>query len=187
MRLNALANNQPAQEASAAVLKRFRLIFKAVQQHAHWVEKNCGLSNAQLWVVWELAQNPGIRLTELAKIMTIHQSTASNLLEKLVKKGLVRREKRSEDQRVVSLFLTEAGLQVLASAPKPARGILQHALFNLPDTTLVSLAKNLDELIEAMGIRDDAAAMQPLAVLAKNPAGKPPAQSSLAANPGVAE
>lgn len=158
---------QPTDSPGAEALKRFRLIFKAVQQHAQWLEKTCGLSNAQLWALWEISQNAGMRPTELAKAMSIHQSTASNLLEKMSRKGLIKRARISEDQRVVSLFLTDPGRSILASAPVPARGILQDALFALPGGTLVSLAENLDELIKAMGIEDAGAAMEPLVVPAK--------------------
>jgi DNA-binding MarR family transcriptional regulator len=144
------------------VLKRFRLVFKESQQHSQRVETNCGVTGAQLWAMWELSQRPGLRVTELAKAMYIHQSTTSNLLEKLAKKGLIRREKLNRDQRVVSLFLTEAGFQVLGRAPAPARGILQQALFNLPEDALRSLSDSLDDLVEAMDITDDMAAMQRL-------------------------
>jgi len=149
------------------VLKRFRLIFKEVQQHSQWVETNCGVSSAQLWAMWELSQNPGLRVTELAKAMSIHQSTASNLLEKLARKGLVKRERLNQDQRVVSVSLTEAGIETLKHAPSPARGILQHALFALPEDVLRSLSGNLGVVVAAMGITDEAAAMQPMRPLAK--------------------
>ena len=149
------------------VLKRFRLIFKEVQQHSQWVETTCGVSSAQLWAMWELSQCPGLRVTSLAKAMSIHQSTASNLVEKLARKGLLRRERLGRDQRVVSLFLTEAGSETLRLAPPPARGILQHALFNLPEDSLRALGDNLDLLVEAMGITDEEAAMQPMKPLAK--------------------
>ncbi|MCX7109557.1 MAG: MarR family transcriptional regulator [Proteobacteria bacterium] len=159
---NSEASNPPGQDRRYEVLKRFRVIFKAVQQHAQWVETCCGLSNAQLWVLWEISQTPGLRVTELAEAMSIHQSTASNLLDKLGKKGLIRRERINEDQRVVSLFLTDSGQEMLVQAPQPARGILQDALFSLPDGTLTSLEGNLDELIGMMDIEDENAAMQPL-------------------------
>lgn len=159
---NTEASNPSAQDRRYEVLKRFRVIFKAVQQHAHWVETRCGLSNAQLWALWEISQNPGMRVTGLAEAMSIHQTTTSNLLDKLTKKGLVRRERISDDQRVVSLFLTDSGQQMLVQAPNPARGVLQNALFNLQDGTLASLEGNLDELIEMMDVKDEKAAMQPL-------------------------
>jgi DNA-binding MarR family transcriptional regulator len=149
------------------VLRRFRLIFKAVQQHSQWVEARCGVSSAQLWVIWEIHNKPGIRVTELAEAMSIHQSTASNLLLKLTQKGLVARERDQQDQRVVSLYLTEQGNETLANAPPPAQGILQHALFQLPDTALESICANLDTLIAEMNISDKEAEMQPLTAMLK--------------------
>lgn len=145
-------------------LQRFRLIFRAVQRHSMWVETNCGVSSAQLWILWEVSNRPGLRVTDLAETMSIHQSTASNLLEKLVRKGLVKRERIHRDQRIVSLTLTEAGVETLRQVSSPARGILQHALFSLPEEVLRSLTGNLDALIDAMGTldEDEQAAMQPI-------------------------
>lgn len=144
------------------VLKRFRMIFRAVQQHSHWVEARAGVSSAQLWALWELSRKPGLRVTELAKAMSVHQSTASNLLEKLVKKGLVTRNRISGDQRVVNLYLTPLGQETLERVPRPAQGILQNALMSLKTETLVSLSNELDVLIAHMNIKDDSGALQPI-------------------------
>ncbi len=144
------------------VLKRFRLIFRAVQQHSHWVETRTGVSSAQLWALWELSRKPGLRVTELAKAMAVHQSTASNLLEKLAKKGLVTRNRISPDHRVVSLYLTELGQQTLERLPRPAQGILQNALSSLKPEILDSLARDLDLLIANMNIKDESGALQPI-------------------------
>ena len=149
------------------VLKQFRLIFKAVQQHSQWVETRCGVTSAQLWAMWELSRNPGLRVSDLAEAMSIHHSTASNMLDKLARKGFINRQRISEDQRVVTLTLTQEGMELIQQAPSPAQGILQHALFCLPEGVLQSLAKDLDALVKEMAIKDDEAAMQPLNPLAK--------------------
>ena len=52
----------------------------------------------------------------------------------------------------------------MAQAPGPRQGLLQHALFGLPDPVLAALVQNLDLLIAAMEITDRKAAMQPLSV-----------------------
>ncbi|MDT4328417.1 MarR family winged helix-turn-helix transcriptional regulator [Methylomonas sp. MED-D] len=149
------------------VLKQFRMIFKAVQQHSQWVETHCGVTSAQLWALWELSKNPGLKVTELAKAMSIHHSTASNMLDKLAKKGLIMRERVSQDQRVVTVMLTQDGIELLNQVSSPPQGILQHALFALPENVLKSLAKNLDVLVKEMQIKDDEAAMQPINPLPK--------------------
>lgn len=143
-------------------LKKFRMVFRAVQMYSQWVESQCGVTSAQLWALWELYETPGIRVSDLAKAMSIHLSTASNLLDKLEKRGLIRRERNGADQRVVRLYLTEEGQGALVLAPKPARGVLQNALFNLPTEALQSINQDLDILLEYMKTRDEGAAMEPL-------------------------
>ena len=160
-------NDADLEQWPYAVLKRFRLIFKAVQQHSQWVEAHCGVTSAQLWAMWELSQNSGLKVTELAQAMAIHHSTASNMLDKLAKKGLIIRERVSHDQRVVTVTLTEAGCNLMGLAPSPPKGILQQSLFQLPETVLKSLAKDLDMLVDCMDIKDQSASMQPLDPLPK--------------------
>jgi DNA-binding MarR family transcriptional regulator len=144
------------------VLKNFRIIFKSVQRHSAIVEVQCGLSGSQLWAMWELLMSPGLKVSDLSKAMSIHQSTASNLLDKLEKRELVKRERRGPDQRVVRLFLTPEGLKTINQAPSPAQGVLNHTLLRLPDKALESLESGLTEIVNNMNLKDESAALKPL-------------------------
>jgi DNA-binding MarR family transcriptional regulator len=117
--------------------------------------------------LWEISKNPGLKVTELAKAMSLHHSTASSLLNKMAKKGLIKRERIHQDQRLVTVILTLDGIQLINQTQVPPQGILQHALFNLPEPVLKSLSKNLDALVKEMDIKDEMAAMEPLNPLAK--------------------
>ena len=153
---------------SYQALKRFRLIFKAVQQHSQQVETDSRVTSAQLWMMWELSKKPGSKVTELANAISIHHSTASNLLDKLEKKGLILRERISLDQRVVTVSLTQNGIDLINQAPSPSRGLLQHALYELPENVVKSLVKNLDVLVNQMQIKEVDSAMQPINPLPKS-------------------
>jgi MarR family transcriptional regulator, organic hydroperoxide resistance regulator len=144
------------------VLKKFRLVFRSAKKHFQWVEQRCGVSGAQLWAMWELGERPGMRVSELASALSIHQSTASNMLDKLEGRSLIRRERSEHDQRVVKLFLTESGREVVAKAPQPARGVLVAALDGMPTESLCELEKQLDALIQGMKVRDRDGALTPL-------------------------
>ena len=145
------------------VLMLFRVVFRSVQKHSTWVEKQCDVTGAQLWAMWELLVSPGLRVGDLSRAMTIHQSTASNLLDKLDKKGLLRRERGGPDQRVVRLYLTPAGLEVLNRAPRPAQGVLMEALGSLSDDALDGLGVHLAALVQELDLKDEDAALEPLA------------------------
>ena len=114
--------------AASEALRLFRVIFGAVRQHFKAVGKACGVSGAQIWAMAALRQHPGMKVSELAQALSIHASTASNLLDKIEKAGLVRRERNHVDQRVVPLYLTAEGEQALEKAPQPQTGILTHVL-----------------------------------------------------------
>ena len=145
------------------ILKDLRIIFRASQAHAKWVEKECGLSSAQLWMMWEVFNSPGIKVSELARILSIHPSTCSNMLDKLQKKDLIRRDRNNpDDQRVVELGLTDKGIKLLATAPRPAQGVLADVLMRLPDASLNHLEIGLRELRNILKTSDEKDALTPI-------------------------
>jgi len=171
---NAYENKQPVhtspeapatdsrEERARMILQTLRIVFRSVQAHSRWVEKQCGVSATQLWALWELFAEPGQNLAQLGAALSIHPSTASNLIDKLRKKGLVRKQRSGPDQRVVRLFITPAGSELLALAPRPAQGALIDALRRLPDQSLIQIGDGLVDLLAAMRIKDASAALQPL-------------------------
>ncbi len=145
-----------------AITQQLRIVYKAVQSHSKRVEKVCGLSSAKLWMLHEVAQNPGIRVSELAKLLSIHPSTCSNMLDKIEAGGLIYRDRSKTDQRTVHLFATESGRQLLTSAPSPPQGQLSSALEKLSEEQLATLETSLNDFIEALHFDDVSAAMHPI-------------------------
>lgn len=139
-------------------LKLFRVIFKSANRHFHEIEKKTGVGGASLWALAEILEGDNLTVSALAKAMSIHQSTASNLIEKLEVGGYVARIRSLEDRRVVHLALTDQGREVLAKAPPPYRGILPDALMRMDSAALEQLNKHLSELIMGMDrmLKDDA-------------------------------
>ena len=157
-----VADEDPRFQRFQAILKDLRIIFRASQSHARWVEKECGLSSAQLWMMWELFNAPGLRVSELAKILSIHPSTCSNMLDKLQKKELISRDRSDTDQRSVHLNLTEKGTSLLAKAPRPAQGVLADVLLRLPDDSLINLETGLKEFMQALRSYNEEDSMLPI-------------------------
>jgi len=154
--------NDPRRVLFQAVLKNFRIIFRSVQTYSRCVEKESGVSAAQLWMLWELYNEPGLTVSRLANVLSIHQSTCSNMLDKLQQKGLIFRDRNSSDQRVVRLFLTESGAALLEKAPRPAQGALADVLLRLPDSALVDLDSGLVQLVAALKVKDKEDGMIPI-------------------------
>lgn len=146
-----------------AVLQQFRELFRVSQRHFQRIEARCGVSGAQLWALLELQRQPGLTISELARRLSVHLSTSSNLLVKLERHGLVRRERVAADHRLVRVQLTAAGKKVLGRAARPAEGVIPDALSRLPAAVLQRLHKDLAALLDLIGQRSPHAAMKPLA------------------------
>jgi DNA-binding MarR family transcriptional regulator len=153
----------PADNADAAVvvLRQFRQVFNAVKSHFQQVEKTVGMGGAQVWALSIVRDHPGIGVGALAKAMSIHQSTASNLVRTLIDREMVVGVKQGADRRAVQLSLLPAGAKVLKNAPGPFAGLLPDALKSLPHETLERLSVDLSQLIVAIAA-DEAGASIPL-------------------------
>jgi len=145
-----------------SVLQRFRVLIRTAQRHSQWIERQSGITGAQLWALQELFEKPGLRVGELGNLMALHQSTASNMIDKLESAALVRKERTVADQRVVRLYITDTGVELLERAPSPARGVLPEALRLLPAEDLVQLQGDLDTLLKQIRALDEGFGMQPL-------------------------
>lgn len=150
---DAVANN---------IVQDLRVVVRTIQAHSRWVEKQSGVSGVQLWAMWELFESPGQKVSELSRALSIHQSTASNMLDKLEEKSLIRRDRSGPDQRVVQLFLTKKGSDLLSVAPRPAQGAVQDALKRMSDKELQDLKSGLDALINHMSVSEEGAALKPI-------------------------
>jgi DNA-binding MarR family transcriptional regulator len=124
-------------------LRSFRVIYGSVRQYFRSVEQVFGVSVSQLWILQEIRRNPGVGISELAERIGIHQSTCSQLVEKLVKARHVARLRSRSDQRRVGLNLTKKGSRTVTSAPGPAEGVLPQALEKLSHDALRSLNQSL--------------------------------------------
>ena len=138
----------------ASAEETFRLILRLVriiQSGMQGIDPGQNLSGSQLWALWQISAQPGLRVAELAEAMHIHQSTASNLLDKLELRSLIRRERSTTDNRVVRLYLTESAVNVVTGIPGPMQGQLRHRLRELPSPTLQGLLEGLTSVLDSLG------------------------------------
>jgi DNA-binding MarR family transcriptional regulator len=146
-------------------LQKFRIIMGSIRQHSRALEASCGIGGAQVWMLKTIADKPDITVSQLSQALSVHVSTASNLLEKLARAGLVERLRGEEDRRVVRIRLTEKGAETVARAPRPLAGLLVDALEKLPEDALGRLDADLHVLIAQMNLLDERAANEPLSDL----------------------
>ena len=147
----------PEPEPATRVLRQFRIVFNSVKTHFRQVEREAGLGGAQLWALSVIAQSPGIGVTELARALDLHQSTASNLVRSLSSRGLVAATREGADRRSVALRALPSADELLKRAPMPFAGVLPDALSGLDAATLTRLEADLARVIDALATKTDAA------------------------------
>jgi MarR family transcriptional regulator, organic hydroperoxide resistance regulator len=152
----------PRDERVRTIVQSLRVIFGSIQAHSHWIEQLCGVSAVQLWALRELSRSPGLKVTELALALTVHPSNCSSMVDKLRKKSLVRKQRIGPDQRVVRLYITPKGQELLEAAPPISHGSIVDVLNAIPEDMLASLDASLTGLIKRLKVKDPIAAMRPL-------------------------
>lgn len=147
-------NERQAEEVFTKILT----VQRAMQSGMQAMGGSVGMSGSQLSAMWHISAAPGLRVTALAAALCVQHSTASNLLDKLEKRHLIRRERNSQDQRVVSVFLTDRGNEIVKKIPGPLHGRLRNALRDLPKGVLTSLGEGMTALLARLtAVQKDAA------------------------------
>lgn len=134
------------------VLKHFREIFIQAKSELKENVKKTGLSGAQLWVMQQVYNFNGISNAELAKNITIHVSTSSILVNKLIKKNLIEKTRDPKDERKIILTLSPKGKQLMAKAPKSPEGAIPSTLKKLNIEELEELNTVLTKFAKKMKV-----------------------------------
>src|SRR3954452_17669148 len=148
-----MGTHVPAPDAVARdVLDSVRRIVRALRVSSRAAERDVGISAAQLFVLTRLDGAPAMSLNELAERTLPHQSSASVVVAKLVRRGLVMRTQSGEDRRRMELSLTSAGRALLRRSPAAAQDQLLSALQRMPSGDRETLARLLQAFVAAAGM-----------------------------------
>ena len=91
------------------------------------------------------------RAADLAAGLGVTPSTASRMIERLVRKHLIRRARLQDDRRAIRVHLTEAGRQVVAQVTDRRRAEFEAILGQLPSKGRKALTAALRAFAEAAG------------------------------------
>src|SRR5664279_6328792 len=105
--------------------------FKSWHQHA--------LSLVHLNVLTALEAEGPLSMKALAEAMDVSDASATGIVDRMEKRGLVERRHGTEDRRVVRVHATEAGFQVFSDMAAHRRGVLTKVLAELTEDEMASL------------------------------------------------
>jgi len=111
----------------------------------------CGVPVSQAMVLQAVERNGApLRMSDLAEVLGVVQSTATRLVEPLVEQGWVRREAAPEDGRVVVITLTPAGRRRAEEILAGSLRWSEEVLARIPDARQAEVIGALESLVEAV-------------------------------------
>jgi DNA-binding MarR family transcriptional regulator len=144
-----VAEHQVDEAAVDAVLTASRALVAVASLSLGAAAEDTTIAQYRALVV--LASRGPQRMVDLAAALAVTPSTAGRMCDRLVRKGLIRRQRARADRRAVRVSITAAGLQVVNQATARRRELIADILGKLPARQQPAIADALQAFARAAG------------------------------------
>jgi DNA-binding MarR family transcriptional regulator len=138
-----------------AVLIALRRVIRATDLHSKHLAKTTGLTAPQILLMQTIRDGGDITLGEVANKMSLSQATVTTIVDRLEKRGLVFRERSTEDKRKVYVYLTDTAFNTLREAPIPLQDHFARQFGDLHEweqTMIISSLQRVAQMMDAQHI-----------------------------------
>jgi DNA-binding MarR family transcriptional regulator len=148
------------------VIAALRRIIRAVDLHSRNLVERFSITGPQLIALQELARLGQVPIGVLARNVRVSHPTMTGILDRLEKRGLVRRARDTEDRRRTKVTPTAEGLSLLDSAPSPLQDHFRSEFSKLEEWEQTHMLATLQRIATMM----DAEELDAAPVLTTGPA-----------------
>jgi DNA-binding MarR family transcriptional regulator len=134
-------------ETIEALLRHVTVI---IRKRGREILSSYGITPPQLNALVILIQDGEITMGELCDKMYLACSTATDLIDRMERNGLIARERDQQDRRVIRLKVLEPGRQVIDEVMKARKRYLGGVLGLIPEEEHDMLIKALSDLHQVM-------------------------------------
>ena len=134
------------------LLIALRRITRAIDLHSKQLAKETGLTAPQLLVLQSVASVRRAKPSDVARQVHLSQATITSIVDRLVRAGLVTRERNEHDRRSLEIVITDEGLKRLVDAPELLQADFLTAFDGLADwekSLLVSSMQKIAFMMDA--------------------------------------
>lgn len=163
--------NDSPRRNDVSILYLVKQLELAIRSELDGVTSVVGLTALQYTALTALQRHPGITAAQLARNSFVRAQSMADLLNSMMRRGLVSRERDPDDNRHYRLYLAPAGQSVIDSMSTSVRNIERLMLSELSSEEAQALHRHLDSCRRAL------AAPHPVA-------GRPPRRRRAAAAAG---
>lgn len=125
------------------------LVKSSMQKVIEPIVKTEGLSMIQAFILFGIAEESLTNISSLCKELGMNQGNVSTLCKSMEKSGLIKRTRGSEDERVVTLSLTEQGKKMIERLYDKCEQF-DSVLQNVPIEKLQAIVNGMHEFNELL-------------------------------------
>lgn len=109
---------------------------------------NDNLTPRQFAVLFAVSQNEGLNQTHLVQQTGIDRSTLADIIQRMLKKGLIQRVRTEKDARAYAVYLTDEGRHALEKAGPAVTNAEKRLLDALPEQQRYEFVEALSKIVE---------------------------------------
>lgn len=126
-----------------------RIVVNSLQAQVPDEIKDLDLTFQQLHALIYAGQHEACSIGDIASGLAVTHPAAVKLIERLIRKGLVRKSEDSQDRRVSCVSLTEIGRRIVKAVQERRTETIRRALEKMTAEEQSGLVKGLEELLAA--------------------------------------
>ena len=134
-------------------IHKFLTMYRHLRYYSRQMQQE-GVSGRKIAALRRLLQSEPLTVGQLRDYLYISDSSTSELIAHLQKKGFVTRTRSELDNRVVIVALTDAGREFAQSAPLGGISLLREKLRASPETRLSLINEAITEIIHLLEIEN---------------------------------
>lgn len=137
------------------VLVALRRVIRATDLHSKQLSKTSGLTAPQILLLNAIRNNCEVTIGKIANDISLSQATVTTILDRLEKRGLVYRERSTQDKRKVHVHLTDEGEKAALNAPTPLQEQFARQFNDLHEweqSMLISSLQRIAQMMDAQHI-----------------------------------
>jgi DNA-binding MarR family transcriptional regulator len=144
-----LRQTKPFRSLQEQVVINLMRTSRAVEESwVQYLKRSEGISPSQYNILRILrgARPKAVKISDISERMITRDPDVTRLVDRLIKQGLVRRERDTDDRRVVLVEITGAGLALLSRLDEPSIEHTNAAMAGLQPSQLRTLDTLLNEV-----------------------------------------
>lgn len=96
----------------------FDLLFSNIKKLVYpeeWINLDFSFSKSEIFAMLLVDRNGEVIMSQMSSYINIPMSTATGIVDRLVKNGFMKRERSESDRRIVTIRLTDRGKEIVES------------------------------------------------------------------------